>query len=439
MGMMEAVLERAQGLWRSSLLTPALKRSLTPGARAVTEVWATPHSYRSYTDNRKAGPLIVSGFFGEPFGVARAVAMSADALETAGLPVVRHAIRPLLDEAGLRAGALPGEDPGGVWLAHCNPPEALAVFARLPRAQWEGRYRIGYWAWELPKAPSMWRRFTRMFHEVWVPSRFVADALGGSLAKIRVMPHPIPHPVAPAPQPERFGLDPKRVWFLAMADFLSSPVRKNPMGAVHAYLTAFPEEASQAGLVIKASRAGADPESFAALKAASAGRTDIILIDEILSDDGMNGLLDSVDVYLSLHRAEGFGLGPAEMFARGKPAIATGFSGNLDFMGSLSDTLVPFSLTPVVDPSGVYRARGQVWAEPNIAVAARRIRRFADEPELRGRIGEAGARRIADMRDAWSAHALADHPIIRLTAESSETAAPGTEPGAEATIERPAE
>ena len=46
----------------------------------------------------------------------------------------------------------------------------------------------------------------------------------------------------------------------------------------------------------------------------------------------MAGLMAAVDIVLSLHRSEGFGLVPAEAMQLGKPVVATGWSGNMDFM-----------------------------------------------------------------------------------------------------------
>ncbi len=63
------------------------------------------------------------------------------------------------------------------------------------------------------------------------------------------------------------------------------------------------------------------------------------------------------DAYVSLHRAEGFGLGLAECMAMGKPVIATGWSGNMEFMDADSAGLVDFTLVPVRE-GNTRRGRG---------------------------------------------------------------------------------
>ena len=76
------------------------------------------------------------------------------------------------------------------------------------------------------------------------------------------------------------------------------------------------------------------------------------------------------DCYVSLHRSEGFGLTIAEAMAFGKPAIATGYSGNLAFMDEETSYLVPYSLTTLEEAVGPYPA-GTVWADPDLQEAAR--------------------------------------------------------------------
>jgi glycosyltransferase involved in cell wall biosynthesis len=57
-----------------------------------------------------------------------------------------------------------------------------------------------------------------------------------------------------------------------------------------------------------------------------------VLQDGYLSAREKNTMMALCDCYVSLHRAEGFGLTMAEAMALGKPVIATGYSGNLAFM-----------------------------------------------------------------------------------------------------------
>jgi hypothetical protein len=116
------------------------------------------------------------------------------------------------------------------------------------------------------------------------------------------------------------------------------------------------------------------------LRAAAAARPDVFIVDRTLSAAEYHGLIDACDAYASLHRAEGFGLTIAEAMALGKPTIATGYSGNLEFMNDGNSYLVPGELVPI--PAGLepYTAGG-CWAEPDLDVAATVLRRVVDRPQ----------------------------------------------------------
>ena len=101
---------------------------------------------------------------------------------------------------------------------------------------------------------------------------------------------------------------------------------------------------------------------------------------------------------MSLHRSEGFGLTLAESMYLGKPVIATGWSGNLDFMTAENSYLVDHTLVDVGPEGAPYPADGQ-WAEPDLDHAAALMRRvFADRDEADAR----GAQAAADLRRTHS-------------------------------------
>lgn len=366
----------------------------------------------SATDVSSPGSLTVTGFLSEVLGIGRAGRLTADVLERHGAPVMRDDLRSRL--RGLLTQApvpLPGGE-GGVWLVHANAPEADLALLRHRASDWGGRYRIGYWAWETPRAPAGWARTARRFHEIWAPSRFVADALATSgvpEAKLRVVPHPVPVRDRSSRR-DRFGLEDGRLEALVMFDGRSAYARKNPWGAIEAWRLAFPEP-TDARLTVKAVNLDADPASARRLSAMTAERPDLRLYTERLDDRDTDDLVACVDLFVSLHRAEGFGLVPAEAMGAGVAVVATAWSGNLDFMDAESAALVPAGLAPVRDPSGAYR--GDRWAEPDLRAAADAIRALAADPDRRRALGEAGRRRIAALEPTFLA-AWADSPASRL-------------------------
>jgi len=130
----------------------------------------------------------------------------------------------------------------------------------------------------------------------------------------------------------------------------------------------------------------------------------------VLDDAQLHALQEAADAYISLHRAEGLGLGMAESMARGKPVIATGWSGNLDFMNEKNSCLVPYRMVPIAEGEYPFTDQGR-WAEPDVWAAARWMRRLVREPELARRIG---ARARRDILESMNLQAAAAAMCTRL-------------------------
>jgi glycosyltransferase involved in cell wall biosynthesis len=110
------------------------------------------------------------------------------------------------------------------------------------------------------------------------------------------------------------------------------------------------------------------------------------LLESYLSRDVLNNLIDKTDCYVSLHRAEGFGLPIAEAMYLGKPVIATHWSGNTDFMSHDNSLPVSYELVKLEKDIGPYKT-GQVWADPNIKDAAEKMLCISRDEELASEIG----------------------------------------------------
>jgi glycosyltransferase involved in cell wall biosynthesis len=355
------------------------------------------------------GPLIVSGFLNESKGISQAARLSVAALGAAGFAPVTHDIRSVLVRGPGGGASLPATEPGGVWLAHCNAPEAVAALAMMDPASWRGRYRIGYWAYELPVAPPSWARASRLFHEIWAPSRFVAEALrrAGVTTRIEVMPHPVAiENVASQPDRARFGLPANAFCVLAMGDLLSSATRKNLAGAVDIYRKAFPKPGDGSRLAVKAMGGLTHPSFADYASRITRERPDIVFVTDDLPGADVRSLIASCDVLLSPHRAEGFGLTLAEAFLLGVPPLATGWSGNVDFMADLTDLTIAHTMTPVRDPQGVYPSGKLEWAEPDVDDAVCKLLALAGSPDLRRSLARRGRLTVEALLALWSRERL---------------------------------
>lgn len=339
------------------------------------------------------GPVIVSGLLSRFSGIGRAGRLTVEALEATCDLVIRHDAEQALATRLGETLPFPIAEPGGLWIVHLNAPEAEKILSCYQTEDFATRRRVGYWAYELQPAPKSWKRVAAMFDEIWAPSQFTADAIRAVVpnATVRIVPHPTPDISGVQADRAAFGLPSDAVIFFCMFDTLSSEVRKNPFGAVNAYLTAFPQAPEGVMLLVKAScPPGTSPSLIQLLKRIK--RPDIRLITDHFSDSEMLVLLASIDVLVSLHRAEGFGLALQEAMALGRPVIATGWSGNLEFMTSENSVLIGHQLISVDDLRGRYDGRGRVWAEPDTDEAAYHIRRLYDDAAVRGALGALAAK-----------------------------------------------
>lgn len=410
-------LEFGRRLWRGLAIPSGLRRRLQPAASAILRAAALGvGETRLPVAKIRPGPLVIGGYFSDALGIGRAGRLTADALAEAGFCSERLDVGQILRDAPFQGVSPPGADGDGVLFAHCNAPEAEELLIRLQRGWWRAKYRIGYWAWELPRAPARWLRASRLFHEIWTPSAFVAEALEGAKCPVRVMPHPVPDLGDIRPDRARFGLEPDGVYALCMADLRSSAERKNPFGAIAAYCAAYPEPAPGRGLLVKLVASGWSEAAMARLEAAAQGRPDIRILRDELSDAETMALIAGCDVFVSLHRAEGLGLGLAEAMSLGRATVATAWSGNMEFMRGLEAALVPCRLIPVDDPYGVYPSAGQRWADPDIGAAGDRLRHLMEDKGARRALAAEGPPRIAQLRAAWSRQALERLPFAKLAA-----------------------
>jgi glycosyltransferase involved in cell wall biosynthesis len=165
--------------------------------------------------------------------------------------------------------------------------------------------------------------------------------------------------------------------------------RKNPRAAIAAFRKAFGDNPNCL-MVLKVGHATDANWAMADLQQAIQGMSNVHLMQETLSRTDMTALVATADVILSLHRAEGFGLLMAEAMLHGVPAVATGWSGNVDFMTPDDSGLVKYRLVPVDDPQGTYTVSGAKWAEADVDDAAAWLRRLYEDAAFRRDLGERG-------------------------------------------------
>jgi glycosyltransferase involved in cell wall biosynthesis len=274
-----------------------------------------------------------------------------------------------------------------------------------------GRYNIALWYWEQEHFPIRWHAAFDYYDEIWVPTRFTQQAFA-AVSPIPV--HKITYPFSlnegeAIPNRSRFGLPDDSYVFLFNFDFHSTVQRKNPGALIEAFRRAFRPD-DKAVLVLKSINREAEPAARTALGAQSHGLTNVIFLDAHIPGAEMNSLFASADCYVSLHRSEGLGLGMAQAMYLGKPVIATGYSGNLDFMNSENSLLVKHTMTELDVDVGAYE-RGSHWAEPDLEQAATYMRWLYETQEA----GRAlGARAAASIRQTLNPHLTTNEILGRV-------------------------
>ena len=324
--------------------------------------------------------LTITGFFGEGFGLGRAAELTALGFEKQGFKVIRHNVRSVLNSPITRPQSIPGAQDDG-WIIHVNPPETLALFSKLKSGAYPQGIRIGYWAWELDKAPSNWIRTANLFNLVFTPSRFCTQAFQRLPIPFETLAHPV--------SLRMFNFEPKYTnaasvkkpftFFLQM-DGLSSFTRKNALTAIEAFKTRLGHR-QDTRLVLKTQRLST--EHYEAVDNAIQNHSNIRHLSKRLSEDEYSVLCNEIDCVVSSHRSEGFGLSLAEAIFTGKFVLATGWSGNLDFMPNQSPFLINYHLRPVEtndDVYGTYAPLGCKWAECSVSHLAQSMEALVNAP-----------------------------------------------------------
>ena len=279
-------------------------------------------------------------------------------------------------------------------IIHINPHELGMAYMQLDRKIWDGRYNIGFWLWELEEFPDEWLLCLRYMNEIWTPSEFISRGIRRKTSiPVYTIPYSIETEIEEGYTRKDFKLPEEKFLFLMMYDNNSVSERKNPFGVIQAFKQAFSREETRVGLVIKIN--SPEKQELERLRKVLDGYENIYFITEVLEKKKVNSLIQCVDVVVSLHRAEGFGLVLAEAMQLGTPSIATNWSSNTEFMNENVAYMVKYKLVELEKDYGPFK-KGQHWAEADLEDAAAGMRKLYEDEKYYQDISEKAKKYIEE-------------------------------------------
>ncbi len=293
---------------------------------------------------------------------------------------------------------------------YCIPVfEAAKIIEQLPqRHLGPGRFHAALVWWEATRMNPAWTQALNRLDAVVSFSDFLGEVLANSVQLTPVVRgcHPLELPAGVRASRAEFGLPQDAVVFLGSLDPSSDPERKNPLAMIRAFRAAFPAGDTRVRLLMRLNNANATPMTRQAVQTlfeAAGGDGRIGFLLEPMNYQQVLNLYASADVYVSLHRSEGLGLGMLESMRLGVPVIATGWSGNMSFMDHRCAMLVRYRLVQVcgqyVFNQPPMAGADAQWAEPVLEDAVAAMQLLRNAPEARERLGALGRARAEQYQE----------------------------------------
>ena len=334
----------------------------------------------------------VAGYFHGQFGVAESARLIVKSLKAANIP---HVLNNIESEFHSNEDStfddFSSKNPYPINLIVVNADQSDVFFREFGPDYFKGRYNIALWAWELSKFPDKWLENLQYFNEIWTHSSFVSNSMKDFSIPVENVSCPISINDE-LPNRKKFGIKDSDFVFLFIFDFASIFERKNPLGLIKAFKSAFGDKGG-IKLVIKSINGKKFPTEFKQLEQEC--KNNVIHFSEHFEKKDVDVLIASCNCYVSLHRAEGLGITIAEAMSAGKPVITTNYGGNTDFMNTDNSFPVKYSLKKLDKDYGDYK-KGNVWAEPDLEDAITLMKQVYENKKLAAEIGDKAKKYIKE-------------------------------------------
>jgi glycosyltransferase involved in cell wall biosynthesis len=242
---------------------------------------------------------------------------------------------------------------------HHEPHNFGGIYRAYPILK--NKYVIGYCVWEASELPEAYKRSISYVQEVWTASRYCYLSFEKHHPRVAYIPHLTERETGCSDEDSAYikkmiNHEEKCVYYLAIAKVLDK--RKNVRTLIEAFQNQR-EKMPNARLIIKTN--SQSPNDFIV-------GPQVIYLPQDLTGPQMNALYRLAHVYVSAHHSEGWGLTLSDAMIFKKPVIATGYSGNLEFMTQDNSLLVDYAEEYIHPQDQFLQFNGSMkWAYPDRA------------------------------------------------------------------------
>ena len=278
-------------------------------------------------------------------------------------------------------------------IMHCTPDLWPKYWLEKPDLL-KGKIVNGYCTWETNRLPKNWVKYMNGYvNEVWCPSKYNEESFreSGVTKPIRVVPHvflpqPLPHPESVKLVDMRSGDKIEKDGRYTFYTIGEMNARKGIADTIQAFCEAF-KPTDPVRLILKVHYRSYSIENKAKCEHMVAqelkkypSHPPVVCLLENMSSTEILALHSIGDCYLALTKAEGFGLTIFDAANYGKKIIATGYSGQIDFLGKTYPGLVRYTLGPVkgMENFSTNYTDEQQWAYPDLDHAIDLMRKAAN-------------------------------------------------------------
>jgi len=248
-------------------------------------------------------------------------------------------------------------DEADVVVLHLEPYDYASIYERLPALR--TKYVISYCVWEASELPAEYQHSLALVQEVWTCSDYCVGVIKKHHPRVFCIPHTIEreclsHDIDDEIIRRLISFDPQNYYFLSIGRTLGA--RKNLAGLVALFETIAPSMPN-ARLIIK----GLPKDPILRSRDPR-----VIYLPLAFSESQINALYKAADIYVSAHHSEGWGLTLSDAMLFGKPVVATGYSGNLEFMNHDNSFLLRFAENYIREDElfGLFTPQMK-WANPD--------------------------------------------------------------------------